>query len=281
MTVQSAPGGPCPVCAGGATVIMRLPDADVAACAGCTHQFSINVRDAKEYDRDYFEREHANWFLHPDVKLFHRIRDLILRYAPRGKQARLIDVGCGPGAFLDYLHGDGFADLAGLDFCPADSGHFRRIVGEFESTPLPETFDVIVSMMNVEHVPDPNRYLGRMAETLAPGGVVIINTIDASALIYRLARTLQRLGIEFPVRRLYEKHHLNHFTGRSLDTLMARHGFVLREGFGKNYPLNATDVPNGRGSVVVRMAIAAINLAADCFGGQISQTKAYVRRHDS
>jgi 2-polyprenyl-3-methyl-5-hydroxy-6-metoxy-1,4-benzoquinol methylase len=247
------------------------------ACAKCGHQFSINLQDSKAYRREYFEEEHANWFLHPDVALFARIKDLVLGYSTQGRQSRIIDVGCGPGAFLDFLHSEGFTDLHGLDVFASDSGHFRRIVGEFESTPLSETFDVVVSMMNIEHVPDPNRYIGKMADILSGGGVAIINTIDSHSLIYRLARALHRVGVSFPARRLYEKHHLNHFTWQSLDTLMARHGFACRQAFGKNYPMNALDLPRGPGRPFVLSAIAAINGASEVIGSQISQTKAYLR----
>jgi cyclopropane fatty-acyl-phospholipid synthase-like methyltransferase len=259
----------------------QLADLDVAKCTGCGHQFSINLRDSKEYSRDYFENEHANWFLHPDVALFGRIRDLILTYAPHGRRARIIDVGCGPGAFLEYLHRDGFADLHGLDLYAADTGHFRRIVGEFESTQLHETFDVIVSMMNIEHVPDPHRYVAAMHNILGPGGVVLINTIDSRALIYSLARLLYSVGIAFPAQRLYEKHHLNHFTGPSLDTLMNEHGFACRAAFAKNYPMDAIDWPKGSAAGAIRMAVGTINAVSDCIGGQISQTKAYLRRNDA
>lgn len=261
-------------------MIARLPELDVFECGRCRHQFSANIRDTKEYGREYFETEHANWFLHPDTALFARIRDQILAYVPAGRRARVIDIGCGPGAFLDFLHAEGFGDLHGLDLYAAESGRFRRIVGEFEATPLQETFDVIVSMMNIEHVADPNRYVDAMSDILSPGGVVIINTIDSHALIYRLAWVAHSMGVSFPTRRLYEKHHLNHFNRSSLDTLMTRHGYVCRAAFTKNYPLDATDWPKGRGAWAVRAAVAAINVVSDLTGGRISQTKVYARRAD-
>lgn len=267
----------CTICHGEAATVARLPGLDVMACKHCGHEFSVNLQETKEYEREYFEQEHANWFLHPDVVLFGRIRDLILKHSSRGQSARIIDIGCGPGAFLEYLHADGFTDLHGLDLYTGDTGHFHRVVGEFESTQISETFDVIVSMMNIEHVPEPNRYIEAMVAILAPGGVVIINTIDSSSLIYRLARVAYRCGIAFPIRRLYEKHHLNHFNYGSLDALMARHGFAVRDAFRKNYPMNALDLPRGPGGNVIWAGIAGVNAVANCIGSQISQTKAYVR----
>lgn len=277
MSAASSAKQKCTICHQETSTIARLPGVDVLVCKKCGHEFSANLHDSKVYAPEYFEQEHANWFLNPDVALFRRIRDLILRHGGRGPTARIIDIGCGPGRFLEYLHANGFTDLHGLDLFAGDAGHFRRLVGEFESMQLAETFDVIVSMMNIEHVPDPNRYVDAIADILAPGGVVIINTIDSSSLIYVLARAAHRFGIAFPMKRLYEKHHLNHFNYGSLDTLMARHGFVLREAFRKNYPMNALDLPQGPGSAVVRAGIAGINAVANCIGSQISQTKVYAR----
>ncbi|MEA2142312.1 MAG: hypothetical protein QOI64_742 [Solirubrobacteraceae bacterium] len=99
---------------------------------------------------------------------------------------RILDVGCADGRLLDWfkssLAGDRL-ETHGIEMDEAAAatargrGH-RVVTGRFEvDTELePGTFDLIVALHVIEHVDDPERFAGRAAELLAPGGVFAVAT---------------------------------------------------------------------------------------------------------
>ena len=100
---------------------------------------------------------------------------------PAGR--RWLDVGCGTGALTaSVLAGAGPAEITGVD--PSEGflatararvtdprASFR--VGDARSLPLPDgAFDVVVSGLAINFVPDPGRAAAEMARVSGPGGVV-------------------------------------------------------------------------------------------------------------
>src|SRR5205823_11985748 len=53
-----------------------------------------------------------------------------------------------------------------------------------------------------------------------PGGLVIIMMLYDRSILYKVARALHRIGIDGPFKRLYDKHHINHFNLSSLRRLV-------------------------------------------------------------
>lgn len=114
--------------------------------------------------------------------------------------ASLIDIGCGPGAFLscaaEALPG---AKLYGLDLSESmvrsASGRLGTQAeirqGDAEAMPLEaEQFDALTCNMSIHHYPNAQSAVNEMHRVLKPGGMVCINDMDCAAPIRLLANRL-------------------------------------------------------------------------------------------
>ena len=112
---------------------------------------------------------------------------------PYAADTRILDVGCGNGAYLLSLKALGWAagQLYGVDLV-TDASTLRRlrdlerlhiVEGEFLEAPLPEeAFDVIAMRHVLEHLRDPVAVMRRVFRLLRPGGRVLINVPNFKSL---------------------------------------------------------------------------------------------------
>ena len=234
----------CPICAAPSAVEHRLEDFTLCRCSECDHCFTdMNSIDrAEQYEADYFEEEHRNWFLHPDLDLYEKLTRIILAHKPN---AAILDVGCGNGNLLRYLRSRGRdLSLTGIDIAPNEpSARIEYLRGNFGEHKFDRRFDVLVSLAVIEHIPNVALFAERLSEFCEPGGLVITMTVDERSLIYGAARALHRTGYSVPLKRLYSKHHLNHFTHHSLKRLLERRGLRTIQVLRHNTPIAAVDTP--------------------------------------
>lgn len=103
-----------------------------------------------------------------------------------GKTA--LDVGCGAGLLAEPLARLGAA-VTGLDASPelitvarehAQSGGLEIDYRAGELDELKGQFDLITCMEVIEHVADPAAFIGSLAKRLAPGGLVVMSTPNAT-----------------------------------------------------------------------------------------------------
>lgn len=109
----------------------------------------------------------------------------------------VLDVACGTGVLIpDYLE-RGVSSVTAIDISPKMAEIAREkypqpevtvLCGDVETEELGRTFDCIVVYNAFPHFPDPRRLVRRLAELLAPGGVLTVahgssrETIDAHHL---------------------------------------------------------------------------------------------------
>lgn len=103
---------------------------------------------------------------------------LVRQAAPDAR--RLLDVGCGTGAVLSELRSLG--ETVGVDFSPLalrfahERGLEPLVLGDAQNLPFTEgSFDVVVSLDTVEHVPDDMAAVAGVFRSLRPGGVFVMN----------------------------------------------------------------------------------------------------------
>jgi SAM-dependent methyltransferase len=252
----------CPLCSHAPTQPMPAhPEAALYRCPGCGHAFSdpASIVQRETYEADYYEREHRQWFEHPDVAFFRFLGQEIASHRPQG---RVLDVGCGRGAFLTYLlRAHPQLHLEGIDLSRQPAEHpFPVHQGSLFDLRDEAGFDAITSSMVIEHVPDPALFLTRSRDLLRPGGRIYCHTIADDSVLYGSARGLRHLGICAPYDRLYSRHHLHHFSRRSLAALAVRCGLRIVAVHNRNMPLSAVDM--GSVSPTKRMVfLAGVRLA--------------------
>ena len=98
-----------------------------------------------------------------------------------GKGMSLIDVGCGPGAFLKAARESGF-EVLGLEPAWLPTFWARRKLGldvraiKLELFRPARLFDVVVCLHVIEHMPDPLSAMRRMSEICKPDGIILLAT---------------------------------------------------------------------------------------------------------
>jgi len=108
---------------------------------------------------------------------------------PRDKNARILDVGCGYGAFLYFLKTEGYRNIEGVDISQEQIDTAKKlgldnVVCEDALSFLqarPETYDCIVAIDFLEHFSKEEvlDILHAIFQALKPGGRLIIQTPNA------------------------------------------------------------------------------------------------------
>jgi SAM-dependent methyltransferase len=145
--------------------------------------------------------------------------DREIRHLPATPGGRLLDVGCGSGAFLAQMEELGWR-AHGIDPDPAAVAKAREAgldvtqgtLADLDSEEFAGSFDAITLSHVLEHLHDPGGDLGRIGRLVRPGGLVWIATPNLEALgLRRFGRDW--LGLDPP-------RHLVLFTRTSLERLL-------------------------------------------------------------
>jgi len=151
-----------------------------------------------------------------------------VRHVSRVPDGRLLDVGCGDGAYLEYMQSLGW-DVEGVDFDPGAVAAARARgvpvkTGDLAQQDYGEDmFDVITLNHVIEHVPRPRDLLRECRRVLKPGGRLIVVTPNTDSWAHRHFGRSWR-GLEPP-------RHLHIFTGPSLVALAAGIGLNVNVSF--------------------------------------------------
>jgi SAM-dependent methyltransferase len=141
-----------------------------------------------------------------------------------GSGRRLLDFGCGAGLFLELAHERGF-DGYGVDLSPSSVERARQRPGgrnAYFGAPLdvPEIaaggFDVITLWSVMAHLPRPIDDLRMLRGLLAPGGALLILTVNANSL---------RLKAERDGWNGFTPNHLKFFSTSTLALALEQAGF--------------------------------------------------------
>jgi len=122
---------------------------------------------------------------------------------------RLLDIGCGGGLLSEPMSRLGFT-VVGVDASERNIGtasaHAAEVGAEVDYRcttaealrAAGETFDVILNMEVIEHVADPGPFLRDCAAMLAPGGLMVVATLNRTLKAFALAK----VGAEYILRWL-------------------------------------------------------------------------------
>ncbi|MFB9622963.1 class I SAM-dependent methyltransferase [Nonomuraea helvata] len=142
-----------------------------------------------------------------------------------GKERRLLDFGSGIGLFLELAEQRGF-DACGVDLSPesvAQANDRLSSVPTYLGAPedVPEIaaggFDVITLWSVLAHLPRPLDDFAAFRRLLAPGGVLLILTVNARST------QLKAYG---PAWNGFTKNHLMFYSSQTVRTLLGRTGFA-------------------------------------------------------
>lgn len=141
--------------------------------------------------------------------------DMILPYIPQGREAHILDAGCGNGKMLGYLQRKTGAFIHGFDYSPQaircarlmfpERSDFREgVIGE---TDYPaEMFDVVTAMDSVYFAKDMTAFIAQVKKWLKKGGVFFAGYQEGDVMprtenidTAELSKALRANGMSFEV----------------------------------------------------------------------------------
>lgn len=145
---------------------------------------------------------------------------------------RILDVGCGNGAFLLEMKNLGW-DAYGVELNPTIGNYARTRLklnvsaGRLEDTDFPDAFfDVVTFWDTLEHLPNPLEVLTETFRILSPTGLLIIDTPNFDCVPRRLFRE-KWFNVAAPL-------HYYLYTRETLNRLLGKAGFYIDK---VRYPL--------------------------------------------
>lgn len=234
----------CPVC-GGSLITARLTVKDftvsknkftILECAQCTLRFTQDVPDANSI-ADYYRSE--DYISHTDTKkglinrLYHIVRNRtiaakmrFIRKSTSLQVGKLLDIGAGTGAFLDFAKKSGW-DVTGLepDLTARDKAKELYQLDLLDAEALhkltPSYYDAITLWHVLEHVHDLHAYIEQLKNLLSPNGRIFIAVPNYTS---HDADHYKEYWAAYDVPR-----HLYHFSPLSIEVLIEQHGLQVKQ----------------------------------------------------
>ncbi len=215
----------CPLCRSDDEAALFVKDGFTIVRCRCCRLVYVNPRLAADAQSNLYRQQAispASYYLRTerqDERSFAARLRLIERFCARG---RLLDLGCGPGAFSVAARARGWRTV-GLDVNPESVARCRDrglevVCDSFPSTVLAgERFDAVVMNDFLEHLADPGAALLAVAQILAAAGVLFLSTPDIGS---RMARLTGRRWLH-----LKPNEHLIYFDRRTITALLVQSGF--------------------------------------------------------
>ena len=230
---------PCPLCGNPAPDVLAqlsLPQPShsplpsgyrLVACAACDFVYADTPAVQTDYDRYY--RQLAKYGgptgtgagQNPaDQRRLEALADRLEALLP-GKDAAILDIGCGAGGLLQALHRRGYTRAEGLDPDPAAVAAARAqglpvhagLATESPGLYAGRDFDLIVLSHVAEHLRDLD-WLDGLPRLLAPAGALYVEVPDPRG--YDCTHR--------PPLYYFDSEHINHFSPRALHRLFTRMG---------------------------------------------------------
>jgi SAM-dependent methyltransferase len=138
---------------------------------------------------------------------------------------RALDIGSGFGFYTQALRKAGYRTVS-INPGKYENEVFKKLNGDeplavmFEQYEPSEPFGVVMMSQVLEHLLEPDNAIGKVADLLAPGGVLACAVPNYDSFLVKLLGTRDNACLWVP-------EHVNYFTENGLKALMARNGFKI------------------------------------------------------
>lgn len=219
----------CEICNKKLFLFVKLKRFDLLKCLNCDHIIS-NLKISKKYLREtytknYLIQKHKNWMNNPNIKFYKKIENVILK----NNIEKILDLGCGKGLLLKFLiKRNPSLKLTGVDlFKHKKNKNINFVNKDIFKFKTKKKFSMIISIMVIEHIKKIKPFIGLINKLLKSNAFCIINTINTNSFLYKISHLLYLFNFKTPFLRLYDPHHLNHFSNKSLKKVFLQNGFSI------------------------------------------------------
>ncbi len=231
----------CPVCDSDAplTRLLVKDGFDLYRCVDCdhivVHPFPSSEELARLYSFAGGYQTHAAQDGVPARAAHPKFAERIARIERHRAGGRLLDVGCSYGEFLGVARARGY-DVQGVEMNPdtaalAAAQGIPVFAGSLADARFPDaSFDIVHAGDVIEHLPDIHDFVSGIRRVLKPGGLFVVATPNHDAFFPRATLALYRV-FRIPWSHATPPWHLHQFSVRSLERLLAEHGFATRDAY--------------------------------------------------
>ncbi len=159
------------------------------------------------------------------------------------KGKRFLDFGCGGGLFTVYAAQQGAAEVVAMDAeasVLATAAYHTEVEGvkgcckfvrsaEFPRLLTNRKFDVVLIKDVIEHIADDEEMLSRAAESLVPGGLLVLSTQNWLSLNYAIEGGYQRFVLGNTKWMGWDETHLRFYSTRQLGKKLRKAGFRVKK----------------------------------------------------
>jgi len=194
----------------------------IARCNDCAVVYKAPFPKPKELKKGYEESIDKQYLslLSERRESFREVLRLVESYAKR--RGRLLDIGCGEGTLLDIARERNW-EVTGVEpnkhFVAWAKKNYNLSIlqGDAFNKKLKKGYyDAITLLDVIEHVHNPQEYLNRCYELLAPGGIIFISTPDFGSLPSKVMRRKWFYILSI---------HVFYFTRQTLSRILHKAGF--------------------------------------------------------
>lgn len=147
------------------------------------------------------------------------------------KDMRILDLGCGTGAWLNRLRDNGYSNLAGADIDISQIGMpdlkvFHINLDGDGLNSIDGQYDLISAIEFVEHLGDVSNLLNFVHERLSDGGSFLLSTPNVNSLTSRI-----KLAVTGKLRHFDQYGDQTHYTPIFIEPfarLLAKHGLTIK-----------------------------------------------------
>ena len=142
------------------------------------------------------------------------------------KEIHVLDFGCGFGAMTGLLKSKGYDNIEALDISEwntnfvHDKYGVKTHTGFLKDMDFPDgSFDLVIALHVIEHLPDPFLEFREINRILAKGGMFFIGTPNGDSLFAKMSQAKWRYYIP--------DEHINIFNHKSINFILKKAGFKL------------------------------------------------------
>lgn len=199
-------------------------------CGFTTANLDIGAQALEQvYTEKYFKGEEYEDYLRDKNVLQMNFRDRLQRISRvigTKDMVNVLEIGCAYGFFAETLHQFlPSVSYTGYDVVPEAVAHARNVLHRnaicadyLEAAPDGAFSDVFLWDV-IEHLPQPEAFIAKIASETRPGGRMYITTGDIGRLLPRLQGPRWRL--------IHPPSHLHYFTRSSLGRLLEKNGYEV------------------------------------------------------
>lgn len=213
--------------------VVRVKNRKIVKCDACGLERTeklVSARDTKKIissvEKDFLEEylgeiESYREYFSGKVKK-------ISKYIQKGK---LLDIGCGPGVFLEEMKKAAFTvlgvDMSAVvvDYCKSKSLQVMR-KSIYDSYFKNRKYDIVSAFQVIEHTTDADKFIKKIYPLLRKNGLITLSTPDVDGFIAKIQGT-----------KWFEYYNLEHnyfFTMESIKILLEKNGFEILELYVEN-----------------------------------------------